>query len=136
MPTSTRDILSDIGAAVGALLLLGAAGHASADPRPPGLPADAVEVAARRTLTAKHFQRSDGSFVGVFAAGPLHYHAPDGSLQDVDLDFHACGNDQVVDRTDAARVRIPGGAVGSSPSFARVSFVRIAGLSSEGTVRS
>ena len=67
--------------------------NVGADPTQYGLPADAVEIVGKRTLTAKHFQRADGSFTGVFAAGPLHYHAPDGSLQDLDLNFHAEGND-------------------------------------------
>jgi RHS repeat-associated protein len=86
----------------------GSPAQVPSDPARFSLPADAVEIVNKRTLTAKHFRRADGSFTAVFAAGPLHYHAPDGSLQDLDLTFHADGNDQVVDGTDAVRVRIPG----------------------------
>lgn len=73
-----------------------------------GLPANAMEVVGKRSLKAKHFRRADGTFTAVIGRGALHYHAPDGSLQDLDLSFHASGSDQVVDRTDTMRVRIPG----------------------------
>jgi hypothetical protein len=103
---------SGLRATVVATLLLAAtaAAQTPADPSRFGQPAGSVERVEKRTATAKHFQLPDGSFGAVISAAPLHYHAPDGSLQDVDLNFHPSGTDQVVDRVDAVRVRVPGGA--------------------------
>ncbi len=81
-----------------------AAAQTAVSPARFGLPLGAVELVARRTANAKHYQQPDGSFVAIVGAGPLHYRDTTGIWQDIDPTFRADGAGGLI--SDHAPVQI------------------------------
>jgi len=75
------------------------------DPVEWGAPADSVEVIEDRTQHAKRFDNGDGSFTTVLSID-LHYEDTPGVWRDVDHNWRAAGDVQVMDRNPRYRSEV------------------------------